>query len=94
MAEVNSDEAAVLLIERINNVVIENLGVEPGHITPESEIESDLGADSLDVIELTMAVEETFDIEIADDEAEKVKTMDDLYGLIARKVTPPSDGQN
>ena len=58
--------------ERVNNLVVEQLGVNAEQVTPEATFVDDLGADSLDTVELVMAFEEEFDMEIPDEEAEKI----------------------
>ena len=60
--------------ERVKKIVIEQLGVADDQVTPEASFVDDLGADSLDTVELVMAFEEEFDAEIPDDEAEKITT--------------------
>jgi acyl carrier protein len=62
-------------IEKVKAVIAEQIGAEKDDIRPESRIVDDLGADSLDVVELVMALEEEFDIEIPDEEAEKITTV-------------------
>jgi acyl carrier protein len=61
--------------ERVINIVAEQLGVDKDKIKPESNFVNDLGADSLDTVELVMELEEEFDINIADDQAEKIQTV-------------------
>ena len=61
--------------ERVKKIVIEQLGVADDRVTPEASFVDDLGADSLDTVELVMALEEEFDAEIPDDEAEKITTV-------------------
>jgi len=61
--------------ERLKNIIVEQLGVEPGEVKPEAQFVNDLGADSLDTVELIMALEEEFDMEIPDEQAEKIKTV-------------------
>ena len=61
--------------ERVKKIVIEQLGVADEQVTPEASFVDDLGADSLDTVELVMALEEEFDAEIPDDEAEKITTV-------------------
>jgi len=61
--------------ERVTNIVIEQLGLERDKVQPESKFIDDLGADSLDTVELVMALEEEFDIEIPDEQAEKITTL-------------------
>ncbi len=73
------------LLEDIKAVVVEQLGVNADEVKEESKFVEDLGADSLDVVELVMALEEKFDIEIPDDEAEKIRTVKDVVNYIESK---------
>ena len=61
--------------ERVKNIIMEQLGVEADQVKPDAQFVNDLGADSLDTVELIMALEEEFDIEIPDEKAEKIKTV-------------------
>ena len=61
--------------DRVKKIVIEQLGVNEDQVTPDASFVDDLGADSLDTVELVMALEEEFDAEIPDDEAEKITTV-------------------
>jgi len=61
--------------EKVKQIIVEQLGVDEGEVTPNASFVDDLGADSLDTVELVMAFEEAFDIEIPDEEAEKIKTV-------------------
>ena len=61
--------------ERVKNIIVEQLRVEPEQVKPEAQFVNDLGADSLDTVELIMALEEEFDVEIPDEQAEKIKTV-------------------
>lgn len=61
--------------ERVKNIIVEQLGVKEEEVKPEASFIEDLGADSLDTVELVMALEEEFDIEIPDEEAEKITTV-------------------
>jgi len=70
------------VFDRIKSKVAHQLGVEEGSITPASSFVEDLGADSLDVVELVMALEEEFGIEIPDDQAEKIATVGDAVKFI------------
>ncbi len=63
--------------ERVKQIIVEQLGVDEAEVTPSASFVDDLGADSLDRVELIMAFEEAFDIEIPDEEAEKIKTVQD-----------------
>ncbi|MDN5317760.1 MAG: acyl carrier protein [Thermoanaerobacterium sp.] len=64
--------------EKIRDIIVEQLGVDPEEVTMESSFIDDLGADSLDIVELIMALEEEFDVEISDEDAEKIKTVGDV----------------
>ena len=68
--------------EDVKSVIIDQLDVKEEEITPEASFVDDLGADSLDVVELVMALEEKFDIEIPDDEAEKIQTVQNAVDYI------------
>ena len=68
--------------ERVKKIVVEHLGVEPDKVTEAASFIDDLGADSLDTVELVMAFEEEFGIEIPDDAAEKIQTVGDAIGFI------------
>lgn len=61
--------------ERVKKIIIEQLGVKEEEVKPEASFENDLGADSLDTVELVMALEEEFETEIPDEEAEKIRTV-------------------
>jgi len=61
--------------ERVKEIIVEQLGVDPAEVTAEAHFINDLGADSLDTVELVMALEEEFNLEIADKEAEKLDTV-------------------
>lgn len=64
-----------LIDERVKQIVVEQLGVDEAEVTPEASFVDDLGADSLDQVELVMAFEEGFDLEIPDEDAEKIRTV-------------------
>jgi acyl carrier protein len=68
--------------KRIKEIVAEQLGVEASQVTNEASFMDDLGADSLDTVELVMALEEEFDIEISDENAEKIQTVQDAIDYI------------
>ena len=64
--------------QRVKDIIVEQLGVKPDQVTPEAKIIEDLGADSLDTVELIMALEEEFGIEVPDEQAEKLTTVGDV----------------
>lgn len=68
--------------EQVKKIVVEQLGVEPDEVQMTSTFVDDLGADSLDIVELIMAFEEEFNIEIPDEKAEKIKTVEDVVKYI------------
>ena len=68
--------------KRIKEIVAEQLGVEESQVTNEASFMDDLGADSLDTVELVMALEEEFDIEISDENAEKIQSVRDAYAYV------------
>ena len=72
--------------EKVKEIIAEQLGIEVDQIKPESKFVDDLGADSLDVVELIMAFEEAFDIEIPDEDAEKIQTVKDVIDYINAKL--------
>lgn len=72
--------------EKVKNIIVEQLGVDMESVTPEASFIDDLGADSLDIVELVMTMEEEFDLEIPDEDAEKIKTVNDVINYIKAKV--------
>ncbi len=72
--------------EKIKSIIAEQLGVKPEEVTPQASFIEDLGADSLDTVELVMALEEEFEIEIPDEDAEKMATVGDAVKYIEEKI--------
>lgn len=72
---------------KVREIVASQLGVEEGEVTPEASILDDLGADSLDVVELVMALEEEFDLEVPDEDVETLRTIGDVARYIAERVS-------
>ena len=70
------------IFEKVKSIIVEQLGVSEATVTMESSFIDDLGADSLDIVELVMALEEEFDMEIPDADAEKVETIADVVEYI------------
>ena len=71
---------------RVQEIIVENLGVDAGKVTSDASFVEDLGADSLDTVELVMAFEEEFDIEIPDEDAEKLTTVGEAVGYLQGKA--------
>jgi acyl carrier protein len=72
--------------EKVIDIVVDKLGVERSEVTPEAVFVDDLGADSLDLVELIMAMEEEFGMEIADEDAEKLRTVQDVISFISARA--------
>ena len=75
------------VFDRVVKVTVEELGVKPEEVTAASSFQDDLGADSLDVVELVMAFEDEFQIEIPDDEVGAIKTVGDAVDYISKKLS-------
>lgn len=73
------------LMTRIQKMVVDQLDIETDRLTPDARFIGDLGADSLDVVELVMAFEEEFEIEVSDEDAESLKTFGDAVAFISSK---------
>ena len=71
--------------DRVKKIVVEHLGVEQDKVTEEASFIDDLGADSLDIVELVMAFEEKFNIEIPDEDVEKLRTVGDAITYVSEK---------
>ena len=68
--------------EKVKQIIVEQLGVDEAEVTASASFQDDLGADSLDIVELVMAFEEAFDVEIPDEDAEKIKTVKDAIDYV------------
>lgn len=73
-------------VRRVKDLIAESLGVNPTEVKPERSFIDDLGADSLDIVELVMAIEKEFSIEIPDEDAEKISTVQDAIDYITNKA--------
>ena len=73
------------ILEKLKNIIVEQLGVEGEQVVPGANFIDDLGADSLDIVELVMAIEEEFDIQIEDADAENIVTVKDVIEYIKNK---------
>ena len=74
------------LEERITDLIVEQLGVSRDEIAPEAAFIDDLGADSLDIVELVMSMEETFDVENSNEDAEKIQTIGDAVSYLKERL--------
>lgn len=79
-------EGIVMVFDKIREIIVEQLDVDEDKVTTEASITEDLGADSLDVVDLVMSIEESFDIEIPDEEVENIKTVGDIVKFIEAKT--------
>lgn len=75
-------ESMADILERVSKIIVDRLGVEESKVQPEASFTDDLGADSLDVVELVMELEDEFDMEISDEDAEKIATVGDVVEYI------------
>jgi len=73
--------------QRVKEIIVEQLGVNEGEVKPEAKFVDDLGADSLDLVELVMALEEEYNMEISDEDAEKILTVGDAINYIQSHVS-------
>ncbi len=78
--------SGVIVFEKIRAIIADELGIEEETIELESDLTDDLGADSLDAVELIMAIEEEFDVEIDDSTAQKIKTVQDILDHLEKLV--------
>lgn len=74
------------VLERVTKIIVDRLGVDEAEVKLESSFKDDLGADSLDVVELVMELEDEFDMEISDDEAERIATVGDAVNYIKSQL--------
>ncbi|MEW6182759.1 MAG: acyl carrier protein [Bacillota bacterium] len=72
--------------DKVKQIIVQQLGVEEDEVTTDASFIDDLGADSLDLVELVMAFEEEFELEIPDEEAEKIRTVGDAVGHIQERL--------
>ena len=75
-----------MVFEKVKSILIDQLDVEEEKVTPEASIADDLGADSLDIVDLVMSSEEEFDLEIPDDQVENIKTVGDIVKYIEDNI--------
>jgi acyl carrier protein len=82
MTEQQGGTGLATVLERVQGIVAERLGVEEDQVTENAEFIGDLNADSLDLVEVIMAMEQEFDVEISDEDAEKIRTVGDAVSYI------------
>jgi acyl carrier protein len=82
--QIQRGEARMAVEEKVKQIIVEQLQVDEAEVTPGASFQEDLGADSLDVVELVMQFEEAFDLEIPDEDAEKIKTVKDAIDYIEK----------
>lgn len=75
-----------MVFEKVRGIIVEQLDVEEDAVAMESSITDDLGADSLDVVDLVMSLEEEFDVEVPDEEVENIKTVGDIVKFIEERI--------
>jgi acyl carrier protein len=80
------EEISMSVEERVKSIIVEQLGVDAEEVSPDASFVEDLGADSLDTVELIMAFEEEFGVEISDDEAEKIRKVRDAVDYIEKRA--------
>ena len=78
---------AAAVEDKVKQIIVEQLGVDEGEVTPNASFVDDLGADSLDTVELVMAFEEEFGVEVPDEDAEKLQTVGDVIKYIEEKAS-------
>ena len=82
----NETEENKMVFDKIKSIIVEQLDADEADVTMEANIQDDLGADSLDVVDLVMSIEENFDIEIPDEDVENIKTVGDIVKYIESKT--------
>ena len=73
--------------EKVKHIIVEQLGVDEQEVKPEASFVDDLGADSLDIVELVMAIEEAFDLEIPDEDAERIQSVQDASRYVEERTS-------
>ena len=79
--------------EKVKDIIVEQLGVNPEQVTPQASFIEDLGADSLDIVELVMAFEEEFSVEVPDEDAEKLQNVGDVINYIKERAKSQGGGE-
>ena len=87
MGTIFTEVKTMAIEDKVKEIIVDQLGVEAEQVKPEASFIDDLGADSLDTVELVMAFEEEFDLEIPDEDAEKIKSVGDAINYIKSKAS-------
>ena len=80
-----------MVFDKIKEIVIEQLGVEEDVVTPEANIQDDLGADSLDIVDLIQTIEDEYDLSIPDEAVENIKTVGDIVAYVEKNASVEED---
>jgi acyl carrier protein len=83
---ITEEKHSMAVEDKVKQIIVEQLQVDEAEVTPGASFQEDLGADSLDVVELVMQFEEAFDLEIPDEDAEKIKTVKDAVDYIEKNA--------
>jgi len=81
------------VLEQVTQMIVDRLGVDKTHVVPEAKFIDDLGADSLDIVELLMALEDEYGIEVPDEDAEGMQTVGDIVRYIEERMNSNSQGE-
>ncbi len=86
VCHINLMEETIMIFDKIKEIVIEQLGVEEDIVTPEANIQDDLGADSLDIVDLIQTIEDEYDLSIPDEAVESIKTVGDIVAYVEKNT--------
>ena len=84
-------EEIIMVFDKIKEIVIEQLGIEEDVVTPEANIQDDLGADSLDIVDLIQTIEDEYDLSIPDEAVENIKTVGDIVAYVEKNASVDED---
>ena len=84
-------EEIIMVFDKIKEIVIEQLGIEEDVVTPEANIQDDLGADSLDIVDLIQTIEDEYDLSIPDEAVENIKTVGDIVADVEKNASVEED---
>lgn len=84
--DIKKQEEYIMVFDKIKELIVEQLGVEEDVVTPEASIQDDLGADSLDVVDLIQTIEDEYDLSIPDEAVEEIKTVNDIVNYVEKNT--------